>query len=128
MPEPKDAIIAILGASGTLAGLLLVFSGYIAEAASEANRSYARAAEIALYPFWGFLVTTLTSLGWLVFPQYHFLYLATTVLFCLLVVGTGISMRIGIRIMKQTRQARRAGSRGARTNRRSISEEKSDLE
>jgi hypothetical protein len=51
MPEPKDTIIAILGASGALAGLLLVFTGFIfAQAASEVTGSFARAAKIALYP------------------------------------------------------------------------------
>jgi hypothetical protein len=35
MPEPKDVVIGILGASGALAGLLLVFGGFIfAQAAS----------------------------------------------------------------------------------------------
>jgi hypothetical protein len=42
MPEPKDAIIAIFGASGELAGLPLVFSGFVfAQAASEVTDSFA---------------------------------------------------------------------------------------
>lgn len=97
MPEPKDVVIGILGASGALAGLLLVFGGFIfAQAASfpptTANKiieRYANAGRRAILPFWGFLATTLSSVAWLVFPQ-HCLFVFTVIAFCFLVIGTGI--------------------------------------
>jgi hypothetical protein len=69
MPEAKDVIIGILGASGALAGLLLVFGGFIfAQAASfpsstddKITARYTKAARLAIFPFWGFLTTTLLS-------------------------------------------------------------------
>jgi hypothetical protein len=97
MPDPKDVAIGILGASGALAGLLLVFGGLIfAQAASfpastddKVTERYEKAGKLAILPFWGFLATTLMSVLWLVFPN-HCLFVSTVILFCLLVVGTGI--------------------------------------
>ena len=97
MPEAKDVVIGILGASGALAGLLLVFGGLIfAQAASfpastddKITERYTRAGKLAVLPFWGFLATTLMSVLWLIFPN-HCLFLLTVIVFCLLVVGTGI--------------------------------------
>lgn len=97
MPEPKDVVIGILGASGALAGLLLVFGGFIfAQAASfpastddKVTERYTRAGKLAILPFWGFLTTTVLSVFWLLFPS-HCLLVFTVILFCLLVVGTGI--------------------------------------
>jgi hypothetical protein len=97
MPEPKDVVIGILGASGALAGLLLVFSGFIfAQAASFPSDTsnkiigrYTKAGRLGILPFWGFLLTTLMAVSWLSFPT-HCLFLITTILFCLLVVCTGV--------------------------------------
>ena len=97
MPEPKDTIIGILGASGTLAGLLLVFSGFIfAQAASfpsdtseKITGRYTKAGRLAIIPFWGFLATTLMAVIWLMFPT-HCLFVFTSTLFCLLVAWTGV--------------------------------------
>jgi hypothetical protein len=97
MPEAKDTVIGILGASGALAGLLLVFGGFIfAQAASFPSSTddkiiarYTRAGRLAIFPFWGFLVTTLLSLAWLL-HQNGCLFFFCVTLFVLLVIGTGI--------------------------------------
>ena len=98
MPEPKDVILGILGASGALAGLLLVFSGFIfAQAASfpaadtddKSIAKYTSAARLAIFPFLGFLGTTLLSIVWLIFPQ-PYLYASCIILFVVLVIGTGV--------------------------------------
>jgi hypothetical protein len=97
MPEAKDILIGILGASGALAGLLLVFGGFIfaqaasfpASTADKITERYTKAGKLAILPFWGFLITTLTSVFWLLFPS-HCLLIFTVILFCLLVIGTGI--------------------------------------
>src|SRR5260370_1449024 len=78
MPDPKDAVIGIFGASRALPRLLLVFGGLIfAQAASfpastddKIVERYARAGRLAILPFWGFLATTLMSVFWLVFPNH----------------------------------------------------------
>jgi len=95
--EPKDLVLGILGASGALAGLLLVFGGFIfSQAASFPSGTddqiigrYTKAGRLAIYPFWGFLVTTLLSVAWLVHPFYC-IYAACVGLFVILVIGTGI--------------------------------------
>ena len=92
----KDVMIGILGASGAFAGLLLVFSGFIfAQAASfpsntddEVIRRYTTAARLAIFPFLGFLITTLLSLLWLIHP-FGVIYVVCVTLFIILVVGTG---------------------------------------
>jgi hypothetical protein len=97
MPEPKDVVVGILGASGALAGLLLVFGGFIfSQAASFPSSTddqiidrYTKAGRLAIYPFWGFLITTLLSVCWLLCPL-SYIYLACIVLFVALVIGTGI--------------------------------------
>jgi hypothetical protein len=99
MENAKDVMIGILGASGAFAGLLLVFSGFIfAQAASfpsstpdEVTDKYTRAGKIAIIPFWGFLITTLLSLIWLVHPAGTlFVYHICVTGFIVLVIGTGI--------------------------------------
>jgi hypothetical protein len=97
MPEPKDVVIGILGASGALAGLLLVFGGFIfAQAASFPSSTddkiiarYTKAGRLAIIPFWGFLITTLLSLAWLLHPN-GCIFFCCVALFVLLVIGTGI--------------------------------------
>jgi hypothetical protein len=97
MADAKDVVLGVLGASGTFAGLLLVFSGLIfTQAASlpvetdnaTINR-VRKAAQLGIYPFWGFLATTLLAFGWLLRP-FACLYLTCISLFVLLVVGTGV--------------------------------------
>jgi hypothetical protein len=95
--EPKDLILGILGASGALAGLLLVFGGFIfSQAASFPSSTddqiigkYTKAGRLAIFPFWGFLITTLLSVTWLLHPIYY-VYVACVGLFVILVIGTGI--------------------------------------
>ena len=97
MPEPKDVVIGILGASGALAGLLLLFSGFIfAQAASfpattddKIIERYTKAARFAVFPFLGFLLTTLLSLAWLIYPN-HCLLVFSVAFFVVLLIGTGI--------------------------------------
>jgi len=97
MVERKDVVLGILGASGALAGLILVFGGFIfSQAASfpsstsdEIIGKYTRAGRLAIYPFWGFLSTTLLSIGWMLW-QSNCIYVFCVVLFSILVVGTGV--------------------------------------
>ena len=97
MVEHKDVVLGILGASGALAGLILVFGGFIfSQAASFPSSTddqiiarYTRAGRLAIYPFWGFLTTTLLSIGWML-HQSDCVYFASIALFSILVVGTGI--------------------------------------
>jgi hypothetical protein len=97
MVERKDVVLGILAASGALAGLLLVFGGFIfAQAASFPSSTddqtigrYTRAGRLAIFPFWGFLVTTLLSVLWLL-QQSEWAYIACVALFIVLVIGTGV--------------------------------------
>ena len=97
MVEHKDVVIGILGASGALAGLILVFGGFIfSQAASfppstddKVIEKYTKAGRWAIYPFWGFLVTTLLSILWML-CQSNRVYVLCVGLFLLLVIGTGI--------------------------------------
>lgn len=95
--EHKDVVSGILGASGTLAGLILVFGGFIfSQAASFPSETddkiigkYTRAGRLAIYPFWGFLVTTILSIRWMLYPS-DCIYAVCVGLFVALVLGTGI--------------------------------------
>ena len=97
MVERKDVILGILGASVALAGLILVFGGFIfAQAASFPSttddkiiKRYTTAGRLALLPFWTSLVTTLLSMLWLL-HQSPCIYGASVFLFIVLVVGTGV--------------------------------------
>ena len=97
MGERKDVILGILGASGALAGLLLVFGGFIfAQAASFPSSTddqiidkYTKAGRLAIFPFWGFLITMLLSMGWLLHPS-QCVYAVCVSLFIILVIGTGV--------------------------------------
>jgi hypothetical protein len=67
--EHKDVIVSILGAAVGLAGLLLVFSGFLfSQAASfppdtsdKIINKYRNVARVAIYPFLGFLSWPLSS-------------------------------------------------------------------
>jgi hypothetical protein len=97
MPEPKDVIIGILGSSGALAGLLLVFSGFVfAQAASFPDttpdtviKKYTKAGRLAIYPFIGSLAATLLALVWLLCPALP-VYFICVGLFVVLVVWIGV--------------------------------------
>jgi hypothetical protein len=97
LPEAKDVIIGIFGASGALAGLLLIFSGFLFGEAASLPRTtddaildkLKRSARIAIAPFCGFLVTTLLSIIWMIHPNPS-VYWINTVLFLMLVTATGI--------------------------------------
>jgi hypothetical protein len=97
MVEQKDVVIAVLGSSVAMAGLILVFGGFIfAQAASFPSSTddviiskYTRAGRLAIYPFWGFLVTTALSVVWMLY-QNQCLYVACVALFLALVVATGV--------------------------------------
>ncbi len=97
MENAKDVMVGVLGASGAFAGLLLVFSGFIfAQAASfpseidnKVTKKYIKAGRLAIYPFLGFLATTLLSLIWLLHPAPSIYFICVS-LFIALVVGTGI--------------------------------------
>jgi cell division protein FtsW (lipid II flippase) len=98
LAEPKDLILGILGASGTLAGLLLVFSGYLfAQAASfpAANtddatiEKYTKVGRFAVWPFLGFVVATVLCVAWLIHAQ-ECVYWICASIFLISVVATGI--------------------------------------
>jgi hypothetical protein len=97
MTDPKDVVLAILGASGALAGLLLVFSGFIFSQASSFPATtddtiiarYTKAARLGIYPFLGFLGTTLLCVAWLLHPDGR-VFAFCVALFVLLVIGTGV--------------------------------------
>ena len=70
MAEPsKDVMIAVLGASGALAGLLLIFVGFVyshAETFETKRRDrYRYVAKAGLLPFLLSLISTWLSLDWL---------------------------------------------------------------
>jgi hypothetical protein len=94
VPEPKDVIIGILGACGALAGLLLVFGGFVfAQAASFPEdtpdaviNKYRKAGRMSLWPFSGSLLITLLAVAWLICPSMY-VYDACIGLFVVLVIG-----------------------------------------
>jgi hypothetical protein len=92
----KDAIVAILGAAVSLAGLLLIFSGFlISQAASldpsrtpdQTLKSYSSAAKIGLIPFVGCLIVAAISLTWML-NESPALYASALVGFYALLVGS----------------------------------------
>jgi hypothetical protein len=97
MVEPKEIILAVLGASGSMAGLLLVFSRFMFSQASSFPsvtddrilHRYTNVGQLAVYPFCGFLITTLLAIAWLLYPA-PALYAVCITFFVVLVVGTGI--------------------------------------
>ncbi len=97
MPEHKDVVTTVLGASVGLAGLLLVFSGFIfsqaasfpSEISNEITNRYTKVAKWAVYPFIGFLLLTILLVGWMIWPN-ELLYIICISLFLVLIVGTGI--------------------------------------
>jgi hypothetical protein len=97
LPEQKDLVIGILGASGAMAGLLLIFSGFLFAESSSLPKTtedaildkLKRSGRYAMAPFCGFLITTLLSTIWLVCPMPS-LFWSDFALFICLVVATGV--------------------------------------
>ncbi len=98
MPESKDVIIGILGASGALAGLLLIFGGFVfSQAASfptettdnKIIKRYTAAAQLAILPFLGLLLDTILAVIWLLRPSVCMFWICVG-LFLVLVLGTGV--------------------------------------
>jgi hypothetical protein len=97
MPEyAKDIMLGILGASVGLAGLLLVFSGYVfAQAAAfppattddKIINRFRNAGRFGLWPFLLALTNSILSMIWLIHPGCN-LYIVSIVAFFLLLVGT----------------------------------------
>ena len=105
MPEHKDAITAILGASASMTGLLLVFIGLLVpgiRAGHQNLATYTRETAhlewlvvwLALVFVWGLFVVLL-SLFWLVFPG-DILFWCAVVAFLLEVIGLIV---LGVRML-----------------------------
>ena len=94
-PDPKEVVLAILGASAGVAGLVLVFvgilitaiAGYPGETSPRTLRPFRLGAWAAVGVFGLSLLTTALSLGWLVVADAHSLYVATICLFVGLLVA-----------------------------------------
>ncbi len=97
VPEyAKDVMIAILGACATLAGLLLVFAGFVfteanafpPEIDNKYSRKFKKAGSFGIWPFLVAIVDSLLAFGWLVYPC-KCLYFASLLLFLILLLFTG---------------------------------------
>ena|SRR6266436_3935659 len=96
MPDTKDVILAVLGASVGLAGLLLVFSGFVFSQAAtfpsttsdETIEKFEKAGRAGVWPFLLALAIALISFGWLL-CQSRFLYILTVGGFIVLILATG---------------------------------------
>ncbi len=97
MPEAKDVILGVLGASTALAGLLLVFGGFLfAQAASfpsdtddQITTKFNKVGRLSVWPFVSFLIVTLLCLAWLIHPL-QCVYWVGVVLFTLSIVATAV--------------------------------------
>jgi hypothetical protein len=97
VPEPKDVVTAILASAVGLAGLLLVFSGFVlSQAAGFPNttpnaitKKFEKAARIGMVPFLFALVVSGLSFLWLLHPSPG-IYCATVIGFAVLLLGTGL--------------------------------------
>jgi hypothetical protein len=94
-PSPKDAMVAIFGASAGAAGLVLVFvgilvtaiAGYPGETSQTTLRPFRLGVWAALGVFGLSLVTTALSLTWLAMSESRPLYVATICVFVTLLVA-----------------------------------------
>jgi hypothetical protein len=76
MPDQKDIVLAVLGASVALAGLLLVFCGFLFTQADslpsttrdEVIDKYRRAGKLGLVPFLLALIVAGDAFAWLLCP------------------------------------------------------------
>jgi vacuolar-type H+-ATPase subunit I/STV1 len=95
MPEPKDIVLAILGGSVSLSGLLLIFAGFLFGQATAfpsttddatINR-FRNGGRVAIAPFLASLVVAAISVLWLLTPN-AWLYWSVIVGFLLVLFGT----------------------------------------
>ena len=98
MPEPKDVIIGILGASGTLAGLLLIFSGFLFTQAAAfppattdnvVIEKYRNAGRLGVVPFLLALLVSALAFAWMLYPC-SYIYLPCAIGFGFLLVASAI--------------------------------------
>jgi hypothetical protein len=77
LPEPKDVIIGILGASGAFAGLLLIFSGFLfaqatafppATTDNAVIEKYKNAGRLGVVPFLLSLLVSTLAFAWMLYP------------------------------------------------------------
>jgi hypothetical protein len=116
-----DVVLALLGASATLSGLLLVFLGFIPgiygglsnDGADDAKTELGRAALGLLIAFIVGLVCVATSTVWLVISQSQPLYDLATSLFALQVAGLTAATIWTLKELFTTRRQRVTRSRSA---------------
>src|SRR6266478_6071013 len=97
MPEKKDIVLGILGASVALAGLLLIFCGFLfgradslpSSAKDTTIASYRRAGRVGIFPFLATLAVAGISLAWLLCPV-DWVYWTTVWTFFAVLVGTAV--------------------------------------
>jgi hypothetical protein len=99
MPEyAKDVMVAVLGASVGLGGLLLIFCGFVfSQAASfpkattdnSTIKSYKDAGTLGLWPFLGSIINSLVVVAWFLCPVTG-LYSTALVLFIVLLIATAV--------------------------------------
>lgn len=75
MVEPKDIVLGMLGASVALAGLLLVFVGFVYSHSETFTNTVRRdrtrlAAKVGLFPFVGTIVCAWLCIDWLTGDQW----------------------------------------------------------
>jgi hypothetical protein len=97
MPEPKDIVLGILGASVALAGLLLVFCAFLLTKADsfptdtddKIINKYLMAGKLGLIPFLWSLAVAGISTAWVLCPSGR-LFWMTNAGFILLLLGTAV--------------------------------------
>jgi hypothetical protein len=99
MPEyAKDVMVAVLGASVGLGGLLLIFCGFVFSQAENFPKattdnatiqSYKNAGTLGLWPFLGSIVNSLVVVAWFLCPMTG-IYFAVLGLFIVLLIATAV--------------------------------------
>jgi hypothetical protein len=97
LPEPKDVMLGILGASSALAGLLLVFGGFLfAQAASfpsdtdeRITGKFEKVGRLSVWTFLAFLIICVLCTVWLLHPQ-ELIYWISAWMFLISVMATGV--------------------------------------
>ena len=99
MPDyAKDVMLGTLGASVGLAGLLLIFSGYVfaqatafppATTEDKIINRFRNAGRFGLWPFLLALTDSILSMIWLLHPENH-VYIISIAIFFLLLIGTAV--------------------------------------
>ena len=95
VPEPKEVILAVLGASVAIAGLLLVFTGFLFTQASSfapttpdaITEKFRKGVRLGIIPFLAALADSVASFVWLLWPG-TILYQTATIGFIVVLVGT----------------------------------------